>query len=224
MHGPGVEATMKRELTAFASLSMVAVLGTALVAARPAPPALDESPGSDDFRTYCAPCHGPSGKGDGVLVPRMSSVPSDLTLLGRQNGGLFPSGRVSRAIDGRRPAKAHGPMPAWAEAFREPADERGKEAVKKRIQAIVDHVETLQAKEPAAAAEATLALCLFSNPSLPAPCTEAVALPPGARAQDACSALLGCLNDPRCIKTYCQATVIRQGWALDSARPVTAQR
>lgn len=211
---------MHRELTAFASLVGVAVLGTAMMAALPGEPAAQPPPGSSDFRTYCAPCHGPSGKGDGVLVPQMSTVPSDLTLLGARNGGVFPSGRVSQAIDGRRPAKAHASMPAWADAFRESADGRGEEGVKERIQAIVGYVESLQVKERA---EPTMALCVLSHPSLPAPCTEAVPLPPGGTAQDACSAVLACLDDPRCIKTYCQGTTIRQGWALESARRVTTQ-
>lgn len=214
---------MKRELTVLASLTGAAVLGATLMAAPPAQPGQDALSGLSDFRTYCAPCHGPAGKGDGALVPHMSSVPSDLTLLSQRNGGLFPSGRVTQAIEGRRPATAHGSMPVWADAFRESAGEGGQEGVKRRIQAIVEHMESLQAREPTAVPEPTMALCVFSNPSLSAPCRESVAVAPGDSAPDACAAVLACLNDPRCIKTYCQATVIRQGWALDSARRVTAQ-
>lgn len=212
---------MKREALAFAFVSGVAALGTAFTGMPPAPREGQGATGSGDYATYCAPCHGASGRGDGVLVARMATAPADLSLLRRRNGGVFPSGRVSHAIDGRRPAKAHGAMPAWGNAFREAADERGEEGVKTRIQGIVDYVESLQAREPTVAA---MALCVFSNTSLPSSCTETAPLEGGAVAGEACSAILACLNDPRCITTYCQASTIRQGWELASARRVVEQR
>jgi hypothetical protein len=33
-----------------------------------------------------------------------------------------------------------------------------------------------------------------------------------------CKPILDCLNDPRCIKTYCGSTTVRQGWTLESAK------
>ena len=31
-----------------------------------------------------------------------------------------------------------------------------------------------------------------------------------------CSRVLSCLNDARCIRTYCNATTIRGGWKLET--------
>jgi len=40
----------------------------------------------------------------------------------------------------------------------------------------------------------------------------------------ACRVVLACLNDTRCVKTYCQATTIRGGWTLVSPKPESKQR
>ena len=99
--------------------------------------------GAVDYRTYCASCHGSLGRGDGPLARQLATRPSDLTTLSRRNGGRFPYERVYAAIDGRRPAKAHGAMPAWADAF---GDARAGEqqAVKERIRQLTQFVGSLQ--------------------------------------------------------------------------------
>ena len=61
------------------------------------------------------------------------------------------------------------------------------------------------------------ATCTFSNASFSGKCVETTDVPTGASAQDACEAILRCLNDTGCVKTYCQATTIRSGWRLESA-------
>jgi hypothetical protein len=61
------------------------------------------------------------------------------------------------------------------------------------------------------------AVCVFSNPSFAGRCTETTDVQSGSSPRQACEAILGCLNDAACIKSYCKATTIRQGWALDSA-------
>ncbi len=59
--------------------------------------------------------------------------------------------------------------------------------------------------------------CSFTNPAYSGACgvDEEVAsnLPPRA----ACGRVLSCLNDVRCVKTYCNATTVRRGWKLVSA-------
>ena len=42
----------------------------------------------------------------------------------------------------------------------------------------------------------------------------------GQTPMQACGVVLACLNDTRCVKTYCGATTIRGGWRLVSAKPV----
>jgi hypothetical protein len=36
--------------------------------------------------------------------------------------------------------------------------------------------------------------------------------------QTVCQQVLSCLNDAQCTKSYCNATTIRSGWRLESAK------
>lgn len=71
------------------------------------------------YDSACAVCHGLTGKGDGPLKSELVSRLPDLTLLARNDSGIFPFDRVYQIIDGRREVKAHGPreMPIWGRAF-----------------------------------------------------------------------------------------------------------
>ncbi len=60
--------------------------------------------------------------------------------------------------------------------------------------------------------------CVFTNPAFAGKCVENADVVEGASAATACDAILQCLNDVDCLKTYCQATTIRSGWKLESAR------
>ena len=66
---------------------------------------------------------------------------------------------------------------------------------------------------PGAAATVT---CAFSNPGYSGWCRVTQQLRQGARPRGFCSRVLTCLNDSRCIRTYCDATTIRGGWKLES--------
>src|ERR1700686_4181061 len=76
--------------------------------------------GSDLFRNYCAVCHGLDGKGNGPLAPLLKAQPADLTVLGKKNGGQFPSERVRKTIAGDDEVASHGSrtMPVWGPIFR----------------------------------------------------------------------------------------------------------
>ena len=62
------------------------------------------------------------------------------------------------------------------------------------------------------------ATCVFSNPAFAGKCTETAAVANGSTPQKACQEILQCLNSVDCLKTYCQATTVRQGWTLESAK------
>lgn len=76
--------------------------------------------GRNEYESACAVCHGVAGKGDGPLHGQLTRRVPDLTVLARNNSGVFPFDRVYQTIDGRREVMAHGPrdMPVWGRAFR----------------------------------------------------------------------------------------------------------
>jgi mono/diheme cytochrome c family protein len=103
-----------------------------------------ESEGARLFQEHCAGCHGPGGRGAGATGGRRRSSP-DLTLYTFRNGGVFPSERVARIIDGRDIA-AHGDrrMPVWGLAFRSTPNGFTDEQVAARIAALVAYLEAIQ--------------------------------------------------------------------------------
>ena len=98
--------------------------------------------GAQLFRTHCASCHGVTGRGDGPLSVQLRRMPPDLTQFTRRNGGVFPSERVYRIVDGRDVA-SHGDreMPVWGDVFKLGASGN---AVKDRIDAIVRYLAGIQ--------------------------------------------------------------------------------
>jgi mono/diheme cytochrome c family protein len=112
----------------FWSLASVLVLGGALVGfgggtayaqVEMGPSGLITSPALD-FRRYCAQCHGMSGVGNGPVAPALKKKPANLTLLAKNNGGVFPEEEVRDFINGTKTSAAHGSreMPIWGDAFR----------------------------------------------------------------------------------------------------------
>ena len=103
------------------------------------------TPGSQLFRTYCASCHGSTARGNGPLADTLRRPPPDLTKFAARNGGMFPSERVFRIIDGRE-VRAHGntEMPIWGDAFKSTRDGIAPETAKARIAAIVAYLEAIQ--------------------------------------------------------------------------------
>ncbi len=102
--------------------------------------------GAGIYRTHCATCHGPTGKGDGPMAPRLRIAPPDLTLLARRNGGKYSFDKVYRIIDGRSPVPGHGggEMPIWGDAFLEAREGYSEEKVKERITQVVHYLASIQ--------------------------------------------------------------------------------
>lgn len=97
------------------SAAMISGVASAVVAA-------DEKEvdlGKQEFKAKCAVCHGVSGKGDGSVVELLKTAPSDLTMLSKKNGGVFPFEHVYGVIDGRAAVKLHGEreMPIWGKDY-----------------------------------------------------------------------------------------------------------
>ena len=109
--------------------------------------------GQSEFVLHCAACHGRGGKGDGYFANLLKSPPTDLTMLSRKNGGVFPFALVFETVDGRKPVAAHGDrdMPIWGRFFTkeskvaEAADD-AEAFARAKILAIVEYVYRLQTK------------------------------------------------------------------------------
>jgi mono/diheme cytochrome c family protein len=98
------------------------------------------------FNTYCAVCHGKSGKGDGPAASEFKIPPANLTLLAKNHNGAFPEAYISEVIQtGPRDAKAHGSkdMPVWGSLFTHLGDSA---TVKLRIHNLTAYIGTLQEK------------------------------------------------------------------------------
>jgi hypothetical protein len=127
-----------------------------------------QSIGKAAYETYCAGCHGISGKGDGPHANSLTKPPADLTQIQNRNGGRFPSRELFDIIDGREEVAAHGTreMPVWAKIFKQQETEappcQGNECFytkaspcqdnecfykrfwRGRILAIITYIQTLQ--------------------------------------------------------------------------------
>jgi mono/diheme cytochrome c family protein len=127
------------------TLGIVALALSAL-----ARPGSGEEFGPRLFGKYCSACHGPGGKGDGIVAQLMQPKPPDLTQLAKKNGGKFPYYEVIRLVDGRETVRAHGDsdMPVWGERFA--AEEGGgpdaQAVARGKVVLIVDFLEKIQQK------------------------------------------------------------------------------
>jgi mono/diheme cytochrome c family protein len=103
--------------------------------------------GSGLYSNYCAVCHGNDAKGTGPLAESLKRRPANLTMIARNNKGVYDRDLVRRIIDGRNPVKGHGggDMPVWGDAFERSAD-AGPTAVQDRLDSLVAYLATLQAR------------------------------------------------------------------------------
>jgi mono/diheme cytochrome c family protein len=121
---------------------------SAVTAQEPSSPASVVIAGANNFAQYCVACHGKDAKGTGALAPNLKPKPADLTLLSKNNGGTYPRDMVFQVIDGRKKVKGHGggDMPQWGDTFLAAAGSDNADAVKRRIESLVEYLATRQEK------------------------------------------------------------------------------
>ncbi|QID16651.1 cytochrome c [Nitrogeniibacter mangrovi] len=114
--------------------------------------------GQTEYMNKCAVCHGASGKGDGGAVDLLKVAPADLTVLSKNNGGVFPVDRVYQVIDGRQVVRGHGSrdMPIWGNMYKKESAEAGAYFfempytmdmyARVRILALIDYLSRIQSK------------------------------------------------------------------------------
>ncbi|MFZ1129710.1 MAG: c-type cytochrome [Terriglobales bacterium] len=103
--------------------------------------------GKDMYTAYCAVCHGTDGKGAGPAASALKVPPTDLTLLSKNNGGKFPTMKVTSSIHGESANPAHGSkdMPVWGNLFWSMSSGHEGE-VQQRVSNLTRYIETLQSK------------------------------------------------------------------------------
>jgi mono/diheme cytochrome c family protein len=117
-----------------------------------------DDPGKREYVSKCAACHGLGAKGDGPARAVLKAAPTDLTVLAKKNGGVFPVDRIYAVIDGREAVASHGTreMPIWGQELSDAMAEfsqyysGGREEregyIRARILALIDYLNRLQAK------------------------------------------------------------------------------
>ena len=103
--------------------------------------------GREMYVTYCAPCHGMTGEGNGPAAPAFKQAPTNLTLLAKTHGGKYPRDAVKTTLTFGTNVPAHGDvkMPVWSDLFRS-LDNQDSSLVNWRIHNLTHYVKTLQAK------------------------------------------------------------------------------
>jgi mono/diheme cytochrome c family protein len=133
---------------AFALVGLTAsTLPSALLAGPQTLPAaeLARPDGRALFLEHCASCHGATARGDGPVASSLRDFPGDLTQFAKRNGGLFPSAKVLRIIEGRDVgAHGSGEMPVWGHVFRRMPSDTSDGSATERIEAIVRYLESIQ--------------------------------------------------------------------------------
>jgi mono/diheme cytochrome c family protein len=110
-------------------------------------PHTDPTSGKVMYTSYCAPCHGTDGRGNGPVAGALKAQPTDLTGLAKANHGKFPETHVVTVLRFGAEIKAHGSgeMPVWGTVF---AKMSKPNSMEKDLRAtnLTRYLESLQAK------------------------------------------------------------------------------
>ena len=89
------------------------------------------------------------GRGDGPVASTLRVPPTNLTLLAKRNGGVFPRDRVTAIITGDIPLSAHGTaeIPVWRLRFGPTSSGAAATAAlrtRRWLNGMVDYLESIQ--------------------------------------------------------------------------------
>ncbi len=103
--------------------------------------------GRQMYTSYCAPCHGTDGRGNGPVAPALKVPPTDLTVLSRNNHGKFPDLHIVTVLQNGSELRAHGnqEMPVWGPIFGKMNVSNPQDKLL-RISNVSRYLETLQVK------------------------------------------------------------------------------
>ncbi len=100
--------------------------------------------GASMYASLCASCHGEPGIGDGPVGVSLKNMPTDLTMLSRNNNGSFPSTKITEILERNPGVASHGTatMPIWGSVFRGAGED--PTVVRLRIYNLVNYLRALQ--------------------------------------------------------------------------------
>ncbi|WP_205123492.1 cytochrome c family protein [Marimonas lutisalis] len=112
--------------------------------------------GEFEYKNSCVACHGSEGEGDGPIAQYLNvqTLPQ-LSMLQKNNGGVFHVQRVYAIIDGTEDVAVHGgrDMPVWGQRYRarlDPVEDMNfgpietEAYVRTRILALIEYLAAMQ--------------------------------------------------------------------------------
>ena len=145
------------EIMKLRAIRRPAVLPAVVLAVALASPvsAQNMSLGEFEYMNSCSACHGADGKGNGSITGYLNQSVPDLTMLQKNNDGVFPVTSAYSFIAGGAEVGAHGTrdMPAWGRRYmiraaNDPDFLGGatQEYTNLRILALIEHLASIQEK------------------------------------------------------------------------------
>lgn len=103
--------------------------------------------GKQMYSSYCAPCHGADGRGQGPVASALKNVPTDLTVLSSSNHGKYPDSHIVSVLQSGSEIKAHGTpeMPVWGPILGK-MNQTNQQDRMLRISNLSRYVQSLQVK------------------------------------------------------------------------------
>jgi mono/diheme cytochrome c family protein len=110
-------------------------------------PKTDPTNGKMMYTSYCAPCHGTDGRGQGPAAGALKDAPTDLTGLAKANHGKYPETHIVSVLRFGTEVRAHGSatMPVWGTIFNKMSKLNTQEKDLRMVN-LSHYLETLQAK------------------------------------------------------------------------------
>jgi mono/diheme cytochrome c family protein len=99
------------------------------------------------YSSYCAPCHGTDGRGNGPVAGALKAQPTDLTMLAKAHNGKYPDSHVLSVLQFGSTLPAHGSaqMPVWGPLLGKIDNVRTQDT-QLRIMNLSHYLHTLQVK------------------------------------------------------------------------------
>ena len=99
------------------------------------------------YSSYCAPCHGVDGRGQGPVASALRTPPMDLTVLSRNNHEKFPDTHIVSVLQNGAEIPSHGTaeMPVWGPILGKMNQSNPQDRLL-RISNLSRYLETMQVK------------------------------------------------------------------------------